>query len=219
MKAGRRIDSATVHFLFDLQRVVARLHRLQSWGNRKLATLGGVDIAYERDQAVSVAVTARPGVRTPTATCEVLGQVHFPYVPGLLFMREAPLMLEAVQGLPAPPDLLLVDGHGLAHPRRAGLAVLLGLTSALPTLGVAKSLLVGSIGRRQDTLAPLRLERQLVGYAVTPPTGRTYYVSPGYRIRALDIPHVMGLIGPEYPWVLREADRRARLKAKQHGNR
>jgi deoxyribonuclease V len=219
MNVPRRVDPATIQFLFSLQRALARMHRLRPLGRGELAIIAGVDIAYRRDSAVSVAVTARPGAQESMATSEVEGQVHFPYVPGLLFMREAPLMLEAVRALPHPPDLLLVDGHGLAHPRRAGLAVMLGLSSALPTLGVAKSLLVGSIGRGDDTFAPLRLERQLVGYVVTSPAGRTYYVSPGHHIQVREIPAVMRLIGPSYPWVLREADRRARLRAREHGNR
>ena len=80
------------------------------------------------------------------------GQTLFPYVPGYLSFRETPAGLEALSKLRVMPDLLLCDGHGLAHPRRFGLASHLGVLADLPTIGVAKSLLVGT----HDELSPER---------------------------------------------------------------
>ncbi|MCI0577396.1 MAG: deoxyribonuclease V, partial [Chloroflexi bacterium] len=110
----------------------------------------------------------------------------FPYIPGLLSFRETPAVLEALAQLTIRPDLLLCDGQGLAHPRRLGIACHLGLLSDIPSIGVAKSLLVG----RHEPLAdergrwqPLRDRGEVVGAVLRTRAGvAPIYVSIGHRI-------------------------------------
>lgn len=120
------------------------------------------------------------------------GKPSFPYVTGLLSFREAPLVLEALERLAHPPDLLLADGQGLAHPRRFGLACHLGLLTGLPTIGCAKSLLVGVHGLlplEKGASASLHHKGEVVGAALrTRHNVRPLYVSIGHKV---DLPSAM----------------------------
>ncbi len=108
--------------------------------------VAGIDAGFPGDGAltrVAVVVMSYPGlVEQERVVLE--SPTRFPYVPGLLSFREVPAMLEALSKLSRPPDIVLCDGHGLAHPRRFGSACHLGVLSGLPTVGVAKSKLCGS---------------------------------------------------------------------------
>ena len=107
--------------------------------------IAGVDISARREQGkgtAAVVVLQYPGLRLVEAKV-VDGELDFPYVPGLLSFRELPLALAAFQGLDITPDLVLVDGQGIAHPRRIGLASHLGIFLSTPMIGCAKSRLCG----------------------------------------------------------------------------
>jgi deoxyribonuclease V len=108
---------------------------------------------------------------------------RFPYVPGLLSFREAPGILEALGRIRARPDVLVLDGHGLAHPRRFGIACHVGLVAGIPSLGCAKSILVGTHGRlgaRRGATARLVHHGRTVGVALrTKGRARPVYVSVG----------------------------------------
>ncbi len=111
-----------------------------------LGRVAGIDVGFDTGGAVAraaVVVLDFPGLRHLDQAV-ARRAVSFPYVPGLLSFREVPVVLEALEGLRLPPDLLLCDGQGLAHPRRFGLASHLGLLTDLPSIGVAKSHLYGS---------------------------------------------------------------------------
>ncbi|MBI4203184.1 MAG: deoxyribonuclease V [Chloroflexi bacterium] len=114
------------------------------------------------------------------------GKPGFPYVPGLLSFREAPLVLEALERLEHTPDLLLCDGQGLAHPRRFGLACHLGVLADLPAIGCAKSRLTGKhgeLGQDKGAWSPLKDKGEVVGAALRTREGvRPLYVSVGHRI-------------------------------------
>lgn len=110
----------------------------------------------------------------------------FPYVPGLLSFREVPLYVEALSKLRLRPDLLLCDGQGIAHPRRFGLAAHLGLLFDLPSIGVAKSRLIGqhtAPGWRRGSSRRLTHRGQLVGRVLrTRDRVKPLFVSPGHRM-------------------------------------
>jgi deoxyribonuclease V len=137
---------------------------------------------------------------TPLEVARVRREARFPYVPGLLSFREAPVVLEALARLGACPDAVICDGQGLAHPRRMGLACHVGLSVDLPTVGCAKSRLCGTheeVGPRRGDVAPLVLEGVEVGRVLRSREGTApLFVSPGHRIdiaRAVDL--VMACLG------------------------
>ncbi len=114
------------------------------------------------------------------------GPVTFPYVPGLLSFREAPLTLEACARLSVTPDLFLVDGQGYAHPRRFGLACHLGLFLDKPTIGCAKSVLLGNYEEPEaeaGSYTPIVDNDETIGAALRTQTGvKPLYVSIGHEI-------------------------------------
>lgn len=113
-------------------------------------------------------------------------EVAFPYIPGLLSFREAPLILAACEELSSVPDLVLVDGQGIAHPRRFGLASHLGLFLDVPTIGCAKSILCGAhkpVGEKVGSYAELVDNDQVIGSALRTKLGtKPIYVSIGHKI-------------------------------------
>ena len=114
------------------------------------------------------------------------GKPPFPYIPGLLSFREAPVLLDALAKLETHPDIIYVDGQGLAHPRRFGLACHIGLLTQTPTIGCAKSILVGKheeLPSSAGSHSPLVHKGEVVGAAVrTRDKVRPMYISPGHLI-------------------------------------
>ena len=112
--------------------------------------------------------------------------LRFPYVPGLLSFREVPVLLAALAKLKRMPDLLFCDGQGYAHPRRFGLACHLGVWAGRPSIGCAKSVLIGEHGplaRKAGSWTELRDDDEVIGAAVrTRSAVRPVYVSQGYRV-------------------------------------
>ena len=116
-------------------------------------TVAGVDVGFERAGAVTraaVVVLDFPGLE-PREQAVARQPTRFPYVPGFLSFREAPAVLAALEQLRQAPDLLLCDGQGIAHPRRFGIACHLGVLTDIPSIGVAKSRLIGTHGEVPDT--------------------------------------------------------------------
>ena len=161
--------------------------RVRRSGSPRVTLLAGADLAYGRDGKAWAAVVV---VRLPgCAVAEVAtasGRPAFPYVPGYLSFREGPLLLEAFGRLRRSPDLCLFDGQGIAHPRGCGLAAHIGVLLGLPSVGCAKSRLVGEYrepGARRGDWSPLRLEGRTVGAVLRSREGvRPLFVSVGHRI-------------------------------------
>ena len=114
------------------------------------------------------------------------GDIKFPYIPGLLSFRECPLILAACEKLCNTPDLILVDGQGIAHPRRLGLASHVGLFLDVPTIGCAKSILCGRhepVGEEAGSYAELLDKGEVIGAALrTRSNVKPIYVSVGHKI-------------------------------------
>jgi len=114
------------------------------------------------------------------------GQASFPYIPGLLTFREAPILLQAFSRLQAKPDLILWDGQGIAHPRSMGIAAHLGLLLNLPSIGCAKSRLIGvhgELAREKGSAVPLVIQDRTIGMVVrTRDERKPVFVSPGHKM-------------------------------------
>jgi len=150
--------------------------------------VAGADVAYARSGKALCAAVVVLDARSLEVVAQrvVVRAVTFPYVPGFLTFREAPAVQEAFTGLGTCPDLLLVDAHGVAHPRGFGLACHLGLALDVPTIGVAKTVLVGAAlppGRRRGDRAPLLHHGEVVGAALRTRAGvAPVFVSTGHRV-------------------------------------
>ena len=127
-------------------------------------------------------------------TATVVDRARFPYVPGLLSFREAPVLLKCFRKLRCMPDVVMIDGHGLAHPRRFGIACHIGWLLDVPTIGCGKSILVGEykrLGRRHGAIGGLIHKGEAVGCAVRTRTSvQPVYISIGHRI---DLPTAVQL--------------------------
>jgi deoxyribonuclease V len=207
---GRRGKAAVVIELSSRYNRIMKVKNLHSWQvstaqareiQLKLASqvsrtnevvnprfIAGVDISVDRvrDEARgAVVVLSYPELKV-VETQVVEGRVEFPYVPGLLSFREAPLTLAAFERLETTPDLVLFDGQGIAHPRRLGLAAHLGLFLDTPTIGCAKSRLCGSHqmpGLEPGGFAELVDGEEVIGAALRTKTGtKPVYVSIGHKI-------------------------------------
>lgn len=148
----------------------------------------GVDVAYDdaRDVVVAAAVVLDSATLEVLAESTAVGQVAFPYVPGLLAFREIPTVLAALESLPVDPGLVVCDGYGRAHPRRFGLASHLGVLTGLPVIGVAKNPFTFSYeqpGPRRGDRSPLLDGDEVVGQALRTQDGtKPVYVSVGHRV-------------------------------------
>ncbi|MDD1665517.1 MAG: endonuclease V [Methanomicrobiales archaeon] len=186
--------------------------------------IAGADASYSPDGRTvhaAVAVLGLPDLNV-VERCWVSREVPFPYVPGFFAFREGPAIISAVGALSRPPDLLLVDGHGRAHPRRAGIATHVGYLLSIPTVGVAKQMLLGDsveFGPARGSMSPIWDRSEIVGMAVRTKAGsRPVYVSAG---NAMDletaVEAVLATTGPSrIPAPVREAHRISREVRRTH---
>lgn len=156
---------------------------------RRLELVAGVDVAYGEDKKLAFAAAVVLDWKTLRMKESVCAEstIRFPYVPGLLSFREIPAIEKALKRLVAVPDLLVCDGHGIAHPRRFGLASHLGVLFDLPTIGCAKSGLrlvaVQEPATSRGSLSALVGDGQLLGAVLrTRDHVKPVYVSPGHRL-------------------------------------
>lgn len=159
--------------------------------------VAGVDVAFHDGGAITVAaicVLVYPAGHCVEQVC-YSEPTRFPYVPGYLSFRELPAVLGAWQQLRAKPQLVMCDGQGIAHPRRFGIASHLGVLLNLPTIGVAKSRLIGDAtepGKNRGESNPLTVNEEQIGWLLRTRTNvKPLYVSPGHMV---DIPSSRDLV-------------------------
>ncbi len=187
-----------------------------------IKTVGGIDLGYDTKTNTSRAaavVLSFPELELIESS-EALMPTAFPYVPSLLSFRETPVAIKALERLENLPDLILCDGQGIAHPRRFGIACHIGLITNIPTIGVAKSILVGNpknLGETRGSTAPLIDYGEEVGVALrTKDKVQPVYVSVGHKISLeTAIKYVLDC-APKYrlPETTRLADKLASFRKK-----
>lgn len=152
------------------------------------ATVAGLDVAYDDSgDRLGAAVVVLDAIDLSVRdTAVIKGRPAFPYVPGLFAFREVPALMAALEKLTVRPDVLICDGHGLAHPRRFGLASHLGVLTGLPSFGVGKSRLVGDgepVGETRGSRSALVDAGETVGAVLRTQDGvKPVFVSTGHRI-------------------------------------
>ncbi len=163
-----------------------RVRAIRDFGD--VTRVAGVDVGFEQENTVAraaVVVLSFPALEPLTAGVARL-PVTFPYVPGLLAYRELPVIMAALTQLEQEPDLFIVDGHGLAHPRRFGIACHLAVLLDKPAIGCAKSILVGRAEMPENRVGawqPLVDKGETIGAAVrTRLKTNPVYVSIGHRV-------------------------------------
>lgn len=182
-----------------------------------IKTVAGIDLGYDAANDTSravVVVLSFPELEL-LESAEALLPIQFPYVPGLLSFRETPVAIKALEKLSLTPDVILCDGQGCAHPRRFGIACHIGLIADVPTIGVAKSLLVGkfeNLGETRGSVAPLIHRKEQVGVALrTKDKVHPLFVSVGNRVSLETATEIVLQCAPKYrlPETTRLADKMA----------
>ena len=159
-----------------------------TWEQPYVSRIAGLDCSYAKgvDEGYAVVMVMDWPWLNELEVVWARGTISFPYIPGLLTFREAPLLLQAWEKLHHYPDLIFVDGQGIAHPRSMGLAAHLGVLLDIPAIGCAKTPLVGGgplVGEIRGDFAPLLHQGKQVGAALRTRTGvKPIYCSPGHRI-------------------------------------
>lgn len=154
----------------------------------RIRLVAGADVAISKrlDRLVAAVVVMRFPELEIVETRVGTARATFPYIPGFLSFREIPVLLDCFRRLASRPDVVLCDGQGIAHPRGLGLASHLGLLLGLPSVGCAKSRLVGehdAPGAKRGDYARLLLDGRMVGSVLrTRDHVRPMYISPGHRI-------------------------------------
>lgn len=184
-----------------LQKDLANRIRLETF-DAEVHHVAGADVSYNigSDQFYAgVVVLTFPQLQLVEESVAVRKVAPFPYIPGLLSFREAPILLEAFQQVTSSPDVVIFDGQGIAHPQRMGIASHMGLFLDCPSIGCAKSKLTGvyaehTLGEQAGASIPLRSgdDGTIIGAVVrTKNHTKPVFVSPGYKI---DIPSSVELV-------------------------
>ncbi|MBN2070284.1 MAG: endonuclease V [Candidatus Krumholzibacteriota bacterium] len=165
-----------------------RTNVIRRWEAAPVRNIGAADVHFpEKNTArAAIAVLSYPGLKIIDSSVSLM-RCEIPYIPGLLSFREIPSIFRAWKGLKIIPDIMMCDSHGIAHPRRFGLACHLGLILHLPAIGCAKSHLYGDFappGEFKGDISPVRDKwGEIIGAAVRTRNGtRPVYVSVGHMI-------------------------------------
>lgn len=170
----------------DLQIRLARRVRFTAM-KKKPTVVAGLDCAFSKDgrRIFAAAVVLEMPNFAVIETTTVTRKVDFPYIPGLLSFREAPACLAAIEKLTSEPDVFIVDGQGIAHPRRFGIASHIGVLVNKPTVGCAKSRLTGGFdepGKQKGNHSPLVDSNEVIGAVVRTRTNvKCVFVSVGNK--------------------------------------
>jgi deoxyribonuclease V len=179
---------------------------------QEIKTIAGVDAAFVNDKTIAAISVFDYGSLQCIGEYHHIQKTSFPYIPGYLSFREGPAILAAFRKMTTLPDLLLFDGQGIAHPRRAGIASHLGVLLNIPTIGCAKSRLVGESEKpapEKGAWSPLYYKDEVVGAVLVTRSGcKPLFISPGHLITLQEAIKVVLHLTPRFrlPEPIRAAD-------------
>lgn len=165
----------------------------------------GIDVAYAKDIAAGCVVVSNNYTKEIIDSLVIIREIESDYIPGFFQLREGPIVIELVQSLETQ-GTILVDGNGILHPRRFGLASYLGIKMDVQTIGVAKRLMLGEVGPRRGDSAEIIQDCEVLGKVLWLNERKPIYVSIGHRVTldtAAKIVTESSVDG--YPEVLRRA--------------
>lgn len=174
------------------KKLVKKLKLAPDFKVEEIKTVAGIDVSFGEDQSLAaIVVMSFPDLQVVEQEIAIV-KTRFPYIPGLLAFREAPPIIECAKRIKSEPDVLLVDGQGIAHPRRFGIACHIGLLLDKPSIGCAKSWLLGEkqgypplppIPKEKGTVAYLSDGHDVVAVALRSVEGKPpIFISPGHKI-------------------------------------
>ena len=165
--------------------------------DKNITTIAGGDISHNKDSDTvyaGIVILSYPQMVLQSYSL-IETKTKFPYVPQYLGFREVPALMEAWEQIPVKPDMLVLDGQGITHPRRMGIASHFGVLKNIPTIGCAKSMLYGGYGQLADekfSTSPIYNGSELLGYALRTKTNvKPVYIAPGHKVSVEDSLKIM----------------------------
>jgi deoxyribonuclease V len=189
----------------ELQREIAKKVIAEDTLHKEIEYICGIDVSYKKNIAYCSAAIIKKNTLELIESVDSKSVVRHPYISGLFILRESIPILTTLKSLKIHFDLLLIDGHGLLHPRKCGLATYIGVLIDKPTIGVAKSLLCGSIMEDQS----VEYDGTVLGFTIKKEGKKQIYVSVGHKISLTTAIQIIKKITKKEEWVpepLRIAD-------------
>ena len=208
MQRHEDLDEAEAAFFASLQTLLrARVKPAP----KRVSRICAVDASYSSNKVAAVATEAVDGQIVERSV--YTGHFNFPYSPGLLYLHEGPFVTEAVNRLKVRPQLVCFDAHGAAHPRSAGLATICGMVLGIPSIGIAKSMLVGEVEAGDEVIRRMTYNAKVVGFAAE--KGGKRYWSPGYSVSLDLLETLMREQGPTCLKLMLESHRLAKQEMRE----
>lgn len=189
----------------ELQREIAKKVIAEDTLHKEIEYICGIDVSYKKNIAYCSAAIIKKNTLELIESVDSKSVVRHPYISGLFILRESIPILTTLKSLKNHFDLLLIDGHGLLHPRKCGLATYIGVLIDKPTIGVAKSLLCGSIMEDQS----VEYDGTVLGFTIKKEGKKQIYVSVGHKISLTTAIQIIKKITKKEEWIpepLRIAD-------------
>ncbi|MEM5827933.1 MAG: endonuclease V [Candidatus Aenigmatarchaeota archaeon] len=187
--------NSLLKFFYHFQNLIAKNVKIEYLNFNFVDKIAFLDCGYKKDKIKCVCVIFSKKENKIESVDEIIDTPAFPYIPTFLFLREAPFMLELIERNKA--DLYVIDGHGLSHPRKAGIATVVGVLKDISCIGIAKKFLFGEI--REDKIF---VENEIVGLKF-----KKYYISIGNKVDINTLREFLEFFGYEYPWPMELADK------------
>ena len=180
------------------EKVLTELEYFPHISDDEIRLVAGVDASYSKGYAFGVATLIDYRSRMLITYSVVRKKPPMPYIPGLLAFREAPVYIAALKKLPQQPDVIVVDGHGLSHPRALGIATHIGLVLDKPSIGVAKKRLYGEEVIGENGKKYIHAHGYRVAKIITH-RNQILYISIGYKISLRSAVRIIeNLLTPKY---------------------